>query len=46
MKARPDSKVLTWIDSQLTSTLFVTTITEAEVRTGMRSCPKEDVSAG
>ena len=39
MKARPDPQVLTWIDSQLTSSLFVTTITEAEVRTGIAYLP-------
>ena len=40
MKARPDPQVLTWIDSQLTSSLFVTTITEAEVRTGIAYLPE------
>ena len=40
MKASPDSQVLAWIDSQLTSTLFVTAITEAEVRTGIAFLPE------
>ena len=40
MKARPDPNVLAWIDSQLTSSLFVTTITEAEVRTGIAYLPE------
>ena len=40
MKARPDPQVLTWIDSQLTASLFVTTITEAEVRTGIAFLPE------
>ncbi len=40
MKARPNSRVLAWIDEQLTSTLFVTTITEAEIRAGIAFLPE------
>ena len=40
MKARPDSKVLAWTNSQPMSSLFVTAITEAEVRTGIAFLPE------
>ena len=35
MRERPHPEVLAWLDDQLTSTLFVTAITEAEIRTGV-----------
>lgn len=33
MRDSPHSEVLAWLDKQLASALFVTTITEAEIRT-------------
>ncbi len=39
MKERPDADVLAWLDSQLTETLFITTVTEAEIRTGIAILP-------
>lgn len=39
MRERPHSEVLAWLDDQLTSTLFVTAITEAEIRTGIEILP-------
>lgn len=35
----PHQKVLAWIDDQLASALFVTAITEAEIRTGIALLP-------
>ena len=35
MRDRPSPEVLGWMDSQLTDNLFVTSITEAEIRTGI-----------
>lgn len=40
MRDSPHSEVLAWLDNQLTSTLFVTTITEAEIRTGIALLPE------
>lgn len=40
MRDRPHSDVLAWIDGQLTSALFVTTITEAEIRSGIALLPE------
>ena len=40
MKERPDPRVLRWIDAQLTDTLFMTSVTEAEVRTGIAMLPE------
>ncbi len=39
MRDSPHQKVLAWIDDQLTSALFVTAITEAEIRTGIALLP-------
>ena len=39
MKERPNSDVLAWLDSQLTETLFITAVTEAEIRTGIAILP-------
>ena len=39
MRERPQPRVLAWLDGQLTSMLFVTAITEAEVRTGIAILP-------
>ncbi len=41
MRDRPQLRVLSWLDDQLASTLFVTAITEAELRYGV-----EILSAG
>ncbi len=40
MRASPPPEVLAWLDAQPTSTLFVTTITEAEVLTGIAILPE------
>ena len=40
MRDRPHLDVLAWLDNQLTSALFVTTITEAEIRTGIALLPE------
>ncbi|MCY4408945.1 MAG: type II toxin-antitoxin system VapC family toxin [Caldilineaceae bacterium] len=39
MRDSPHQKVLAWIDDQFTSSLFVTAITEAEIRTGIALLP-------
>ena len=39
MRERPTPEVLRWIDDQLTSSLFVTSVTEAEIRTGIAILP-------
>ncbi len=39
MRDSPHQKVLAWIDDQFTSALFVTAITEAEIRTGIALLP-------
>ena len=39
MRDRPSSSVLGWVDGQPTSTLFITSITEAEIRTGIALLP-------
>ena len=39
MKERPNADVLTWLDSQPAETLFITAVTEAEVRTGIAILP-------
>ena len=39
MRERPQPRVLAWLDGQLTSMLFVTAITETEVRTGIAILP-------
>lgn len=35
MRERPNPEVLTWMDESLTDYLFVTSVTEAEIRTGI-----------
>ena len=40
MRASPHPEVLAWLDVQPTSTLFVTTITEAEIHTGVALLPE------
>lgn len=39
MRPSPHPEVLAWLDDQLTSTLFVTAITEAEILTGIALLP-------
>ena len=39
MRTTPQPEVLAWLDDQPTSTLFVTTITEAEILTGIAILP-------
>ena len=39
MRERPNLKVLRWMDNQLTDNLFVTAVTEAEIRTGIAILP-------
>ena len=39
MRETPSSKVRDWLDSQLTSDLFITAITEAEILTGIALLP-------
>lgn len=46
MRDRPHSQVLAWLDDQLTSDLFVTAITEAEIRTGVALLPRGERQRG
>ena len=46
MRERPHSDVLAWLDEQLTSALFVTAITEAEIRTGIALLPDGERKRG
>ena len=39
MKAHPKAEVMAWLDEQLVETLFITTITEAEIRSGIAYLP-------
>lgn len=39
MRQRPDPHVLNWLDAQPATSLFTTSITEAEVRTGVAMLP-------
>ncbi len=39
MRGSPQQTVLTWFDAQPTSSLFVTTVTEAEILTGIALLP-------
>ncbi len=39
MRDQPHSAVLQWVDDQPTTSLFVTAITEAEIRTGIAILP-------
>ena len=40
MQSEPSSKVLAWLDDRPTRELFVTAVTEAEVRTGIAFLPE------
>ena len=39
MRPRPQARVITWMDDQPTGTLFTTSITEAEILTGIEALP-------
>lgn len=39
MKGHPNPEVLEWLDNQLTGTLYLTAVTEAEIRTGIAILP-------
>lgn len=39
-KVKSDSSVLTWIDSQMVETLYLSTITIAELRFGLATMPE------
>ena len=40
MRERPNPEVLRWVDEQHTGNLFVTSVTEAEIRTGIAILPE------
>ncbi len=42
MRERPNPDVLRWVDSQFTGNLFVTSATEAEIRTGIAILPEDE----
>ena len=46
MREAPASRVLAWLDAQLTSDLFITAITEAEIRTGISILPDGERQRG
>ena len=46
MRERPQPEVLAWLDRQLTDTLFVTAVTEAEIRTGIAILPEGERQRG
>ena len=46
MRETPSSKVRAWLDSQLTSALFITAITEAEILTGIALLPEGERQRG
>ena len=46
MRKRPNPEVLEWIDNQLTDSLLVTSVTEAETRTGIAILPEGDRRRG
>ena len=46
MRERPDPEVLRWMDNQLTANLFVTSVTEAEIRTGIAILPEGERQRG
>ena len=46
MRGRPDPEVLRWMDKQLTVDLFVTSVTEAEIRTGIAILPEGERQRG
>ena len=46
MGERPNPQVLGWMDNQLTANLFVTSVTEAEIRTGIATLPEGERRRG
>ena len=46
MRERPNPQVLGWMDNQLTGNLFVTSVTEAEIRTGIAILPEGERQRG
>ena len=46
MREAPASTVRAWLDAQLTSALFITAITEAEIRTGIAVLPDGERQRG
>ena len=46
MRERPNPEVLEWIDNQLTGNLLVTSVTEAEIRTGIAILPEGERQRG
>ena len=46
MRERPNPDVLRWVDNQLTDNLFVTSVTEAEIRTGITILPEGERQRG
>jgi len=46
MRERPNSEVLHWVDDQSSGDLFVTSVTEAEVRTGIAILPEGERKRG
>lgn len=46
MRERPNPEVLRWVDNQLTGDLFVTSVTEAEIRTGIAILPEGERRRG
>lgn len=46
MRERPQPEVVAWLDRQLTDTLFVTAVTEAEIRTGIAILPEGERQRG
>ena len=46
MRERPNPEVLRWVDDQPTGNLFVTSVTEAEIRTGIAILPEGERRRG
>ncbi len=46
MRATPRSEVVMWLNDQLTSDLFVASVTEAEIRTGIALLPQGERQRG
>ena len=46
MRERPNLDVLRWVDSQPTGGMFVTSVTEAEIRTGIAILPEGERKRG
>ena len=46
MKGHPNPEVRAWLDNQLTDTLFLTAVTEAEIGTGIAILPEGERQRG